>query len=364
MTNWNHGGNIYEISNILQCKPEEIIDLSASINPLGPPEGLRELICESFEKIRHYPDIRNKGLIEAISTFYNLPEDYIVVGNGSTEILYWIPYALALERAAIVVPTFSEYIRALENKGVILRTLVTSWENGFQPTVYQLEALIQSGSPEAVFLTNPGSPSGVPLSSEVREFVGENLGKSNIIWVIDEVFIDFCEEYSLLQLVKSSKNIAIIRSLTKFYALPGLRLGYLIAHPLLTKRLKSFIPPWSVNVLAQEAGVYCLSQKSFIEKTIRFFKEERDRIFGILKNNSSLDFLPSVANYILLRFEDNFPLTAYEVQNKLLSENKILIRNCDNFKGLSDRFIRVAIASQEVNNLWTEALNNLSLKLA
>lgn len=359
MNRWDHGGNIYEISRLLGCSPEEIIDLSASINPLGPPDGLRELLSEHFRRVRSYPDIHNRKLIEAISAFHDMSSDHVVVGNGSTEILYWIPYAFKLERAAIVLPTFSEYIRSLENKGVMIRTLTTAWENGFQPTVYQLETLIEAGHPQAVFLTNPGSPSGTPLSSDIREFLENNVGKSDLLWIIDEVFADFCEEYSVLDLVRSSRNVIVIRSLTKFYALPGLRLGYALAHDGLAQKLKSFIPPWSVNTFAQEAGCYCLSQSLFRERSLEFFRKERERLFELLQKLPSLSFLRTVANYILFKLEDDLELNAASLQAELLRKHKILVRNCENFRGLSDRFIRIAIASADVNDLWFKAFEEI-----
>lgn len=359
MPRWDHGGNIYEASQFAGCAPEEIIDLSASINPLGPPEGLKELLLKQFGKIAHYPDIRNRNLIEAISSFHDIHEDYIAVGNGSTEILYWLPYALSLERVAVVIPTFSEYLRTLQNKGVIIRFLSTSWENSFQPTVHQIEALIESGSPEAVFLTNPGSPSGIPLSEDVKEFIRSNLGKFNLIWIIDEVFADFCEEYSLIELAKSSQKVIIIRSLTKFYTLPGIRLGYVLAHPSLSHKIRSFIPPWSVNAFAQEAGVYCLGQHLFREKTLEFFKEERPRVFDLLEKIPYVNFLKSVANYVLIKLENGLPYTASDIQSMMLRNHKILVRNCENFKGLSGKFIRIAISSRETNDLWLGVLRTI-----
>jgi len=359
MKQWAHGGNIYEVSRILGCQPEDIIDLSASINPLGPPDGLKDIICGSFNLVRHYPDIENRELIKAIAEHSSVQEDCIVVGNGSTEILYWIPYALDLKRAVVIVPTFSEYIRSLENKGVMARMLVTSWEHGFQPTEYQLEAAIDSSHPDAVFLTNPGSPSGVPLSHEVREFVKTRARKGDFLWIIDEVFADFCEEFSLLELVKTLPNILIIRSLTKFYSLPGLRLGYAIAHPSICQKLRSFIPPWSVNAIAQKAGVYCMSQSDFRKKTLEFFSLERSRVFQAIRTIPSVSFLESLANYVLIRLEKTCPTSAPEIQATLINRNRILVRNCENFKGLSNRFIRVAIASPEVNDLWIQALKEV-----
>jgi threonine-phosphate decarboxylase len=241
----------------------------------------------------------------------------------------------------------------------MIRTLTTAWENGFQPTVYQLETLIEAGHPQAVFLTSPGSPSGIPLPSDVRDFVKNYAEKSDLLWIIDEVFCDFCEEYSMADLARSLRNLIVIRSLTKFYALPGLRLGYALGHRDLIVKLRRSIPPWSVNTFAQEAGCYCLNQKDFREKTLEFFRNERERVFELLEKIPGISFLKTAANYVLIQIDGSPGLSASSIQTEFLKKYRILIRNCANFRGLSDKFIRVAIASPEINDLWLRALREV-----
>ncbi len=354
MKEWEHGGNIYEVAELIGCNPDEIIDLSASINPLGPPEGLKELLAENFQAIVHYPDIRNKALIGAIAKYHDIEEDFITVGNGSTELIYWLPRIIEWEKVAIVLPTFSEYLKALENtKGVRVRILTTSWEKGFQPTVYQLETLIEASQPEAIFITNPGSPSGVPVSKEVYDFIDYASKKYELFWVIDEVFVDFCESFSLLPLALNSSRVIILRSLTKFYSLPGLRLGYMVGNPSVVKKIRSLMPPWSVNVFSQLAGVFCLEADWFRERSLKFFKEERERVFGKLSKISSLEFLESHTNYILIKLKN---IKSKELQERMIRNHKILVRDCSNFRGLHGSFIRVAILTEELNDRWIDAL--------
>ncbi len=358
-TTWKHGGNIYEVAEILGCTPEEIVDVSASINPLGPPPGLRDYIHDLFPSVVHYPDIRHRDLIGALAQHHGLDEAHFAVGNGSTELLFWLPYAFRWTRVAVVVPTFSEYCLAAHRKGATVRRLITSWEHGFQPTIYQLEAMIESSHPDALFLTNPGSPSGVPLDPSVITFIEDAAARSPFFWVVDEVFADFCEEISLAHLVRRSSNVVIIRSLTKFYAIPGLRLGYLIANPSVVRQLTHFLPPWSVNTFAHRAGVYCLHQETFRRESLDFFHRERQRVFHLLDDIPHISYLKSVANYVLLHLGPSCPMNAPEVQRRLLEDHRILVRDCSNFEGMSDRFIRAAIASPEVNTLWTTALRDV-----
>ncbi len=351
-----HGGNIFEMSRKLGLTPDDITDLSASINPLGPPKGLKEEISKHFKLITHYPDIHNRELIDAISEFHHIPSSNVAVGNGSTEILYWLPYAMEWQRIALVLPTFSEYSRVLYNKDAIVRKLICSWDSGLQPTVEQLDALIHSSRPDAVFLTHPGSPSGVPLSEKVVEFIINRSKNNSFYWVLDEVFIDFSEQSSLKEYVNNSRRIIIIRSLTKFYSLPGLRIGYILAPSEVVKRLNNFLPPWSVNTLAQIAGKFCLKDTSFREKTLSFFNKEIPRVIDRLKAIPHIEVLPSIANYVLIRISKDIPIDSYMLCKNILAKHKILIRNCANFEGLNEKYIRIAIHNSKTNDIWIQAL--------
>ena len=359
MEEFSHGGNVYEISKRFGYNVDDLIDLSASINPLGPPEGLKEEIVQRFSFIKYYPDIRSDELISTLSEFHGIPKENIAVGNGSTELLYWLPYAMGWNRVALVLPTFSEYFRVLKNKRTIVRKLICSWETSFQPSVEQLDALIHASTPDALFLTHPGSPAGTPLTEDVIQFIVDSSKEANFYWVIDEVFIDFVEELSLKHYVNQSDRIIILRSLTKFYSLPGLRIGYIFAPKSVIESLTSFLPPWSVNTFAQFAGVFCLKNRDFIKETVSFFNEERNRVIERLNKISNIGVLPSVANYVLIRISEKIPINAYKLCEELISQHKILIRNCANFDGLNDKYVRVAISTKNINDLWMNALDGL-----
>ncbi len=134
-----HGGNVYEIASQLGCAPEEILDYSASINPLGPPPGLMDLLARTFQRLQHYPDIQNRVLVESIARHHGVSVDQVVVGNGSTELIYWLPQVLGIRKALILLPTFGEYQKAFELQGVQLAKLFASPDENFQPTVAQLD---------------------------------------------------------------------------------------------------------------------------------------------------------------------------------------------------------------------------------
>lgn len=168
-----HGGNIYELSAQSGCSPDDILDFSASINPIGPPPGLARVLSGCFRRLQSYPDIHNRLLIDAISKFHDIDPDCIAVGNGSTELIYWLPRALEVSKALIVSPTFSEYAKAFELQGTRLQRLLSAPEDCFQPKAERLEAALQVDSAQAVLLTHPASPSGALMNGDLIDWIVE-----------------------------------------------------------------------------------------------------------------------------------------------------------------------------------------------
>jgi threonine-phosphate decarboxylase len=351
-----HGGNIYELSARAGCSPDDILDFSASINPLGPPPGLAQILSGCFHRLASYPDIHNKLLTEAISKFHNIDPEYIAVGNGSTELIYWLPRALGVSKALVVLPTFGEYAKAFELQGTRLQKLFSTPEDCFQPIVEQLEAALQKDAFEAVLITHPASPSGALLDSGTIGWIAENSSKSRRpFFLIDEVFIDFCEQASMKRFLDRSENLAIIRSFTKFYGVPGLRIGYLLAPPRVAAQVRSHVPPWSVNTLSQAAGVYCFTQDEYRRRTLDTIAEQRQRLAGELSAIPGLKVFPAQANYLLVRMDRRLP-PASRLKWDLFERNRILIRDCGSFEGLDDWYFRVAVRLEDQNNRLIEAL--------
>ncbi|GLI34055.1 pyridoxal phosphate-dependent aminotransferase [Desulforhabdus amnigena] len=343
-----HGGNVYEIAARLGCSPDSLLDYSASINPLGPPPGLMEEFTTCFHRLQHYPDIANRSLIEALSRFHGLPENRIVVGNGSTELIYWLPRALEMRKGGVVLPTFGEYRKAFELQGVEMQRVVTVPDTHFQPTVEQLDTLCDKVSPEAILFTHPGSPSGTLLSPAVREWIREKSRPGGIVCIVDEVFVDFCEEESLKRTLTESCKLVLIRSMTKFYGIPGLRLGYLLTSDDIAARMRHFLPPWSVNTLAQIAGAFCLGQDAYRRETLKLVEHERTEFARQLEKLDGLKVYPGRANYLLVELGRKLPPAAV-LQEELLHSRGILIRDCSSFEGLNEHFIRLAVRLPEQN---------------
>ncbi|MGA2401046.1 MAG: threonine-phosphate decarboxylase CobD [Syntrophobacteraceae bacterium] len=345
-----HGGNIYELAARAGCSPEEILDFSASINPLGPPPGLARILSDSFHRLENYPDIHNQLLTDAISKFHDIDPECIAVANGSTELIYWLPRALGVSNALAVLPAFGKYAKAFELHGTRLQKVFSAPENRFQPKVEQLEAALRKGPCEAVLLTHPASPSGSLLDSEVTGWVFEKSTQpGRAFFLIDEVFVDFCEHASLKRFLDRSQNLALIRSFTKFYGLPGLRIGYLLASPRVAAQVRSLLPPWSVNTLAQAAGAYCLTQDEYRGKTLELVAKERQRLALGLSAIPGLTVFPAEANYLLVRMERKLQ-PASHLKRDIFERDRILIRDCGSFEGLDDWYFRVTVRLPDQND--------------
>jgi len=349
-----HGGNVYEVAERMGISPEAVLDFSASINPLGPPPHLLDQFNKYFNRLQHYPDIHNRSLIAAIAGFHGKSTQQIVAGNGSTELIHALPRALQVRRALIVLPTFSEYQRAFASQGVEMVKIFAAAESSFQPTVEQLAHACEEFQPDAVLLTHPGSPSGATLPSAVRSWLAQEGGKGRFHLIIDEVFADFCEEESLKGLLEVLDQLVIIRSMTKFYGVPGLRLGYLMTSESIAKQVSGQLPPWSINTYAQIAGAYCLEQHRYRAESLAFMERERKDFSAALQRLDGCRVYPSKANYVLVELDSSLP-TAAHLQTDLLQTDRILIRDCSSFEGMGERHVRFAIRLPHENKRLLEA---------
>jgi len=360
-----HGGNVFEMARRFGWAPEDVLDFSASINPLGPPEGLLDVLTRAYHLLQHYPDITNRSLLDALSRRFKMDPDWMVVGNGSTELIYAMPKVLGASRVLAAVPTFKEYLKAFRVHGCEVVHCVSAEENAFQPTTSQLRSAIEAVDPDVVLVTHPGSPSGALIPPDVRFFLLDEARRRRLTLVVDEVFIDFCEDESFLAVMPGHEHVILIRSMTKFYGIPGLRLGYVLASPRWVAALRRFVPPWSVNTLAQAAGVFCLEQEAYRRETLAMVRAERERFGAALSQIPGLKVFPSAANYLLVRLDPQLP-TAAVLKETLLQRHRLLIRDCANFDGLTPHHFRVAVRSPHENDRLLSALiewrQNLNLR--
>ena len=347
-----HGGDVYGVARSLGMTPDDLLDFSASINPLGYPEGIRTAIAETLGRVRHYPDRKCSELKRDLAGYHGLTAEQILVGNGSTELIYLLPRTLGPQRAVVVTPAFSDYERALKLAGVPTVFEPTREEDGFQ--IVRCPDRAKCDVVDMVFLANPASPSGALLSQEKLLPIVEALDASGAYTVVDEAFVDFTEEASLKSFLDRFQRLIILRSFTKFFGIPGIRLGYVLSSPEIVSRLEKSAEPWSVGTLAEASGRVCLKDVAFIERTRKVVAEEREFLTAGLKRIDGLHVYPASANYLLVKIE-KAGFSAAFVRRELMSEG-ILIRDASNFRGLDERFFRTAVRLRHENERILDAL--------
>lgn len=342
---FTHGGTIYAAARLLGVPPEEILDFSASINPLGPPAGVRDAVLAAFDRVIHYPDPEATELREALARRHGVAPENIAPANGSTELIHLLPRLVPGSRALVVAPPFAEYAAALERGGWEAHYFSLEAADGFLLDLRKLEQRLADGF-DLLVLANPGNPTGALVSLPLVAELLEICRLAGTVPVIDEAFMDFCEEESAVSAVVADGRGVVLRSLTKFFALPGLRLGYAVAAPGIVEHLSGLIPPWSVGTLAQAAGVAALADDGYREQTLALIATEREYLSAGLASLPGLRPYPSAANYLLVELTSG--LTAAELAGRL-RHLCMLIRDCATFPGLSGRFFRVAIRSRAEN---------------
>ncbi len=345
-----HGGDIWQASRLRGASPEELLDFSASINPLGFPASSRKALLSAVKSIPPYPDPSSSVLKEAIAGFHAIGTDEVVPANGSNEIINIIPRLLKRGPALIVEPAFSEYRKALELSGIRVRSHLLREQDGFRLDAARLRKAIEGCS--AVYIANPSNPAGVlTLREELLDIISFAKNKGALA-VVDEAFADFTGVSVIPEAVRAG-NVIVLKSMTKFYAMAGLRLGYAVGARRLMARLSAFIPAWSVNTLASSAGVAALKDRAFRKKTLEWFETEKEFLFSGL---ASLGLTPfeSSANYIMVKL--NGGVDARELRSSLLEKNGILIRELSAFPGLGPEFFRVAVLGREANKKLVAAL--------
>ncbi len=348
-----HGGNIYDMARHYKLRPEAIIDFSSNINPLGPSPRVLRALRSHLRWISRYPEPHAQGLVCDLARFHSLPQEAIVVGNGSTALIYRLPYALKAKSALVLHPTFSEYERAFALGGCRIDMLMRDEASGFRPPWQQLFKGLRRGY-GVVMLCNPNNPTGDVMSKdELTEFVEEAARQGTVV-IVDEAFMDFHEDGTLKYEVLRRGNLIVLRSMTKCYALAGLRLGFLVASPPLAKRVREADEPWAVSALAQIAGRESLKDRNYLRRTLKLITTERQYLTERLAEIRGLMVYPSVANFLLLKITRP-GWDAPRLQQGLIRYG-MLIRDCRSFPGLGGGFMRIAVRGRKDNSRLLNAL--------
>lgn len=341
----SHGGNVHAFAHARGIALDQVLDFSASINPLGWPRRATSAYRRALSRIVHYPELHAETLTAALARYHNLDPRAILVGNGSTQLIYLLARTLGARRVLLIAPLFSEYETAFHSSGSLVERLFLRPPT-FTLALDRLQSVLSAGY-DVIVLTNPNSPTGALVPRARVEELAQLCRRTDTRLVVDETFVDWMEEESLKQLAARGSHLIVLRSLTKFFALSGLRVGYMIAQPRLIKRLWAQIEPWSVNTVAQEVALACVQDLPFARRSRAFMARERPWLLAQLAALKGLLPFPSVTNFLLVKITKS-GLNVTTLLQGLMEEN-ILVRDCGNFSGLEKRFFRVAVRTRPEN---------------
>ena len=369
-----HGGNIFQFAHEQRIEPYEVVDFSANINPLGPSQRGLDALNAQLRYISHYPDATNDDVLNAIADTYGMDKHQIIVGNGAAELLYAICRLPGYTGAFVPAPGFSEYKEALEASKIPVRDIFyRPREDDNEKPYFEVPYLaLETFAAELkgqdgriiVFLGNPNNPDGTLLDKDHIRTVASMLKDANSLLVIDESFIDFVgndplqdNEHSMRSLVNEFDNIIVVHSFTKFYAVPGLRIGAAFTNETLITQLQQYIPSWSVNTLAQAYTKSALNDVDYIKRTKQELNDEKAFMYNALDAIEGITVYPPSANFILFQVNQE-GITANYINEELKKYNMI-VRNCDSYVGLTNHWVRIAIKDHDTNIKLVDKLTDI-----
>lgn len=326
-----HGGNVFAFSRNRGWDWHDVLDFSASINPLGPAPGVSRAICAAVDRIVHYPEREPAILQQALSKTWQVPASCVMTGNGATELLHFFARVRRFSHVTLAAPAFSEFHRAYPKATLVDAARSQTWPD--------------SG---LFVLTQPANPTGHIFDPEWLE---SYLRATSHAVLVDESFLDFTGLRSMARLIEERPLLYVLRSLTKFYALPGLRLGALLAAREEIERLQTYREPWQVNVLAEAAVLAALDDPHHTARTIEFVNSEREWLCTRINELDRVSCQPSAANYLWTRLD--YPAAPLA---RFLEDRRILIRDCTGWPGLpAEPSVRVAVRTRAENEVLLAA---------
>jgi threonine-phosphate decarboxylase len=354
-----HGGEVLDAAGKSGFRRDEILDFSSSVNPLGPSAKALEAAKGGFKDIATYPDSNSNELRQAIAShFKGLTKGNVVVGNGSTELMYLFAECFMKKDDVAVVPapTFGEYESALRKTGAEVKFAKLTKKFSIDADVFARELT----KAKIVFLCNPNNPTSMLIPTATLQGIIEKALQQNTLVFLDEDFLEFVENeqaLSMINKIKAYPNLFILRSFTKIFGLTGLRVGYGIASEEIINVLSCAKIPWNVNCLAQVAAVASLKDEEHLRVTHELIKKEKVFLSAEFGKIGVFKVFPPDANFFFIDIRKS-GFKAAEMADKLLRQG-ILIRDCTSFKGLDEYFVRIAVKTHSENEKLVETLNRI-----
>lgn len=353
MKDLGHGANVDNMAKKFGKNENDIIDFSSNVNP-HIISDLGKYVLEGLEKSRSYPDINYTNLRNNISDYIKVDSELIIPGNGATEIIYLLMKSIK-RRLAILNPTFSEYGRGAKLNNLEIIDFHLKEENNFSIDLDEIQKNMDKF--DSLFVCNPNNPNGkVKDLNELLDLMIEN----DKLLIVDETFMEFVgeeEKYSLINKIEQTPNLFILKAVTKFFGMPGLRLGYgVTSNKQIIKNIYEYKEPWTINSFAENLSNYLFKDKEYIKSSKDYYINERKFMLEELRKISRLKVYDTDTNFVLIKLDDD---EANSLKLELFEKYNILIRDASNFIGLDKSYIRVAIKSHNDNKVLIESLRKI-----
>lgn len=347
-----HGGQLRQIADHFGIPISELFDFSANINPDGPPPAVLSCLREALDDpsiLTNYPDLDERELRQRLAHYAGVRPESVVVANGFVPLLEAALRILPIRSCLVPVPAFVEYRKVLEGSGIafVPHELDPGSEFKYGPSN------LATCTYEAILLANPQNPSGVLSPRETMLRIVEEAAQRKIFVLLDEAFIDYCPAISLAREIDRFPNLVVFRSVTKFFAMAGLRIAYALAHEQLRKGIQEVVAPWPVTSLASLAAGHAVQDDSYARRTITRNHERRDQMRRAIEK-LGIDVYSSAANFLLLRLPGH--IDCHQLWERLIRRHRIVLRNCANYEALDSRHLRAAVRGHMENERLIEAL--------
>ena len=355
-----HGGDLDEISRLYNIKKSDILNFSGNVNPLGLPTSVKTAIKDNLDAIIGYPDVSYLQLKQAISEYTNINHKYISVGNGSTELISTFIKVVKPQNSIVISPAYSEYIREINLVGGKVQMFPLKEEDNYILNIDNLTKGLTNDI-DLLVICNPNNPTGTYITAnEIRQLL-IHCQKNHTYLMIDETYVEFSDlskNISAMSLIEEFNNLYIIRGTSKFFAIPGLRLGYsACSNSKILEQINLSKDPWSVNTLAEISGKVMFVDTDFITKSYTFINSERKRMYNELTKFKNIKVYDTQSNFFLCKLLRD-DITSTTIFKKLI-DNNILIRDASNFPYLGDKYLRFCILDEASNTLLLKLLKEL-----
>jgi len=351
-----HGGNLHQASKQYSIDIKKILDFSSNVNPLGPSSAAKRAAKRSLSFIGRYPDPEMADLRKAIARYFGIKSEQVICGPGITGLLHLIPRVFRSRKVLVPMPSFTEYVFAAESAGSEVVCLPLREQDGFRMDPVEISFAFKGV--DLAFLCNPNDPTGQLVTKtemiEIMQYAHDN----NVRLVVDEAFMDYLAEESIVKEAVQAAGIICLRSFAKFFGMPGFRIGYAVSDEVTIASLRNGQEPWSVNIPAEHAAIAALGDWGHIKRTRRMIEKERDRLLSELRLLPGVETLPGAANFILVKFVS---ADTHTIREKL-GLRSMLVQDCSSFPGLDSRYIRIAVRTRKENTRLIKALREMMIK--